>query len=289
MALPIRAQRVLRSIRQALPSGVVLGRRSSGEGPCEFIPLDEALSAQLDAISNVQGSILFRNASDWVALAPGTDTYVLTAGGPGADPSWEVAGGGGAAWWFDPPIAADFATAVTEGGATNIAVTDDADVGLIIYADITSTDYAYMRMKTPPTAPYVLTAKVLVGNTVNSASPVVGLVARRSATSQRVVFGNRSNLGDLAVRRVTTTTFNNDYSSGPRPTASEPLWLQMRVASGGAMEGYWSPDGKTWHLRFQLTAAQALNAEPDQIGFAISKADSGNDSISVTVQHYTET
>ena len=40
--LPRRAQRVLRSIRQSVPSGVYLGRTSAGEGPVEFIPIAEA-------------------------------------------------------------------------------------------------------------------------------------------------------------------------------------------------------------------------------------------------------
>lgn len=39
-------------------------------------------------LSNVQGSIIYRNASSWVTLPPGTATNVLTTGGAGANPSW---------------------------------------------------------------------------------------------------------------------------------------------------------------------------------------------------------
>lgn len=49
----------------------------------------------LDSISTTQGSILYRNATDWVALTPGTAGYVLTTNGAGANPSWAAGGGGG--------------------------------------------------------------------------------------------------------------------------------------------------------------------------------------------------
>lgn len=99
MALPARARRVLRNLRQAIPSGVVLGRRSAGAGPTEFIDLSEIQQAQLDAISTVRGSVLYRGASDWAALPPGTNGHFLQTKGASADPVWAASsGGGGGAW-----------------------------------------------------------------------------------------------------------------------------------------------------------------------------------------------
>jgi hypothetical protein len=51
--------------------------------------LDHALS------TSAQGTILYRGASAYAALAPGTSGQVLTTGGAAANPSW-AAGGGGA-------------------------------------------------------------------------------------------------------------------------------------------------------------------------------------------------
>ncbi len=51
------------------------------------------IQALLDSISSTQGSILYRNASDWVALAPGTSGQALTTGGAGANPSWSTLAG----------------------------------------------------------------------------------------------------------------------------------------------------------------------------------------------------
>lgn len=45
----------------------------------------------LDGISSVQGSVLYRSASAWSALAPGTAGRVLTTNGAGANPTWSAA------------------------------------------------------------------------------------------------------------------------------------------------------------------------------------------------------
>lgn len=51
----------------------------------------------LDQISTAQGTILFRGAAGWQALAPGAAGQFLETGGAGADPAWATGGGGGGA------------------------------------------------------------------------------------------------------------------------------------------------------------------------------------------------
>lgn len=46
-------------------------------------------------LGSTQGMIMYRNATTWVALSPGTNGYVLTSGGAAANPSWAAGGGGG--------------------------------------------------------------------------------------------------------------------------------------------------------------------------------------------------
>lgn len=53
------------------------------------------VQAILDQITNVHGSVLFRGAAGWEALAPGTAGQFLKTNGAGADPSWAAGGGGG--------------------------------------------------------------------------------------------------------------------------------------------------------------------------------------------------
>jgi len=51
---------------------------------------NSTVSAFLDSeFSSTQGSVLYRGASAWAALAPGTSGYVLVTGGAGANPSWQ--------------------------------------------------------------------------------------------------------------------------------------------------------------------------------------------------------
>lgn len=59
------------------------------------VTIDANTQAILDAISTTHGAVLFRGASDWQALAPGSAGQVLGTNGPGADPAWVANGGGG--------------------------------------------------------------------------------------------------------------------------------------------------------------------------------------------------
>lgn len=53
------------------------------------------VQAILDQISTTQGTVLFRGAADWQALAPGAAGDFLKTNGAGADPEWAAGGGGG--------------------------------------------------------------------------------------------------------------------------------------------------------------------------------------------------
>lgn len=64
-----------------------LVRKTAGAGDIE----EGTASEILDWLSSTRGAILYRGASGWVALSPSTVGFVLTDGGPGADPSWGAA------------------------------------------------------------------------------------------------------------------------------------------------------------------------------------------------------
>lgn len=52
----------------------------------------QQVSDLLDLIASDQGDILYRNASGWVVLTPGTDGMLLVTHGPGANPTYETIG-----------------------------------------------------------------------------------------------------------------------------------------------------------------------------------------------------
>lgn len=58
------------------------------------------LSTALDLIGSTRGSLLYRGASAWSPLAPGTSGYVLTSAGAGADPVWSPEGSVGTVTTF---------------------------------------------------------------------------------------------------------------------------------------------------------------------------------------------
>jgi hypothetical protein len=77
----------------------------------------QTLSAVLDAtISSARGTLLFRGASGWTALAPGTSGQVLQTGGAAGDPSWVVPASSG-----NDPIT--LSGAVSGTGTTAIVTT----------------------------------------------------------------------------------------------------------------------------------------------------------------------
>lgn len=69
----------------------VLGRKTAGAGVVEEMTASELL----DFVGSTQGQILFRGASGWAVLSPGSSGQVLQSGGAGADPSWATVSGGG--------------------------------------------------------------------------------------------------------------------------------------------------------------------------------------------------
>lgn len=69
----------------SIASGDILSNITGGSA----VPIGNTLSATIDfVISNTQGSILYRSASGWVALGPGTSGYFLKTQGAAANPIW---------------------------------------------------------------------------------------------------------------------------------------------------------------------------------------------------------
>lgn len=66
----------------------VLARDTAGAGDAEEV----ALTDVLDWLSTTQGVLLYRGASSWDALAPGTSGQYLKTQGSGANPTWSTAG-----------------------------------------------------------------------------------------------------------------------------------------------------------------------------------------------------
>lgn len=87
------------------------------------------VQAILDQITDVQGSILFRGAADWEALAPGTAGQFLKTNGVAADPAWAAGGGGGGGY----TLLDEFTTVGGETSITFASISTSYDHLMINY------------------------------------------------------------------------------------------------------------------------------------------------------------
>ena len=74
-----------------IPNNTILANNTGGVAA----PGDLTATQVLDMLGTTQGSIVYRNASAWVPLTPGTNGQLLTSGGAAANPSWTTASGTG--------------------------------------------------------------------------------------------------------------------------------------------------------------------------------------------------
>jgi len=89
-------------------------------------PSWQGLSSLIDnsLTASAQGTVLYRGASSWVALAPGANGQVLTTGGSAANVSWTTAAGGltgftGALNTAAPNATNNVSSITASGGTTN--------------------------------------------------------------------------------------------------------------------------------------------------------------------------
>lgn len=68
----------------AMAAKTILANKTAGSAA----PTACTISDILDLVTSTRGSVLYRGAAGWVALAPGTAGFILQTNGAGADPTW---------------------------------------------------------------------------------------------------------------------------------------------------------------------------------------------------------
>lgn len=99
----------------------------------------KSLSAVLDGISSTRGSIVYRNATTWVALAPGTSGYVLSTNGAGADPAWIIQNSGGSNAFHPGFASGQYYTAPLINTTTTFVLSANTLYALPFYVPATTT------------------------------------------------------------------------------------------------------------------------------------------------------
>lgn len=92
-------------------------------------PTGSTLSDLMDTVfGNTQGDVLYRNASGWVVLAPGTSGYALVTGGAAANPAWAAI-----------------------AGSSTVAITDDTTTNATMYPTWVTTTTGNLPLKVSST------------------------------------------------------------------------------------------------------------------------------------------
>jgi hypothetical protein len=213
-------------------------------------PLGNTLTSLIDTIGSTQGDVLYRNASSWVVLPPGTSGQVLSSGGAAANPAWTTVSGTGTV-----------TSVATNNGLTGGAITSSGTIGLASIA--TGNVLAFtgsisgVPVATAPTAvldvigstegdvlyrgasTWAALAPGTAGQflqTGGASSTPSWATALTTAGTGLTVSG--ATIGFSAARQTLPTT--QVFTSGSAATYTKPancLWIEVQLVGGGGGGG----------------------------------------------------
>lgn len=166
----------------------------------------------LDQLSMTQGTVLYRGATDWAALAPGTSGQFLKTSGASADPAWAtVSGGGGATnlWGFSN-TAGTVSTSANKTKGFVFQVNDPITIDKISmnvdgHGVGTPVDYTlHLVTLSSPTAAGTISSIIASSSpqTVNAATGTLQILQHTLTTPASLVAG--TNYAVLAESSITT-------------------------------------------------------------------------------------
>lgn len=242
----------------------ILANKTAGIASPTACTIDDILD--FVAGTAAQGDILYRSSTGYKRLAAGTAGQFLKTNGPGADPTWAVAGG--SSWDFSPPISTIFT--LVSGDATNLALADDADVGLLISSNTPINAslvwrYAYKTL-TNKALDWTLITKIrrqlenrqYHGGGVSFMDSVSGKITHfdlRFDGTSTINVANYSNL----------TTFSSSSYSQNAGAGQVFEWQRVRHTGGNYLFDF-SPDGKQWANLVTVGDTSFLTNRADRVG-----------------------
>lgn len=197
----------------------------------------------------------------------GTDAWALT--GDLNVPSGG-GGGGGGLWYFNPPLAADFATNFS-GNANNVIKTDDDDVGLLVTTGGANAGIMGCGKALPVSGDWEATCHI-VGNMryQNYASCMMTLFD--SALNRVSMIGSQYDGGFYIDPADWSLTGFSARGARQYSSVQEHFFRITFNDTANEYNFYWSNNGKVWNLARTTTQGAWLTA--NYIG--LSMVDQGN-------------
>lgn len=174
--------------------------------------------------------------------------------------------GGATLWDFKPPKAAYFDT-LFSGTGTNIALSNDADVGLLydggpaVAGDVGA--YAFKTLTTP-TAAWSMKAKMR-GVVPATNWSGYGLAVQSTGNSKLYLLG-MTNGGGVKMLRLTNTGYSGEDDFSP---SIQPHWLRIDFDGATTITAFISSNGKNWLAVSIHSITDWLGAAPDKVGFGV--------------------
>lgn len=186
----------------SLSNNTVIGNNSGGTS----VPQALSASQVLDMINNVQGDVLYRNASGWVVLAPGTSGQVLTTSGAAANPAWATVTGTGTV-----------TSVATSGGLTGGPITTTGTLSLASIATGNVLAYTGAGSGTPVATTPSAVLDVIgssTGSLLYRAAGGTGWQALAAGSNGQVLTMGASTPAWGSAGSVSNVTINGDSSMG---------------------------------------------------------------------------
>lgn len=198
----------------------------------------------LNQLSSTRGSVIYRGATDWQTLAPGTSGYVLQTNGAGADPSWVAQSGGGGGKIFGgltPPN-------------TLVSTSNFATKGVLVSwlqpANITHVGWTFNA-----SAGQTYTAHILemAGNTV------AAVTASSAPITAGATVAGLTQYFNLAAALVAGKTYAFALSLSSAPSGTTSLGLQGATVSASTLIGFAGIPGAAFIVATTAPTIGAVN------------------------------
>jgi hypothetical protein len=255
----------------AMAAKTILANKTAGVAA----PTACTISDILDFVTSTRGSIIYRGAAGWAALAPGTSGNVLQTNGAGADPTWvtPAAGGGGENYEVltaTKPVAASFTLQNTGAGVTLA----DKTKGVLLNRDGTATGQISFASQNAAfsASTFTITARLRGTNPRYAGGYTACIVLRNSTNARLLIYGNYNSDTNYLVQAWTSYSAFSSNVVGPAGFSgvSTMPWRRVTLAAG-TLDFQMSIDGEVWVSLGTTTVAAFLTAAGggtlDQIGF----------------------